>query len=68
MEKIDFSIGCVYYTISRRAKRDTYFEHTPIGLQIVWVSISSSVPFPKSGRSRDFKKNLPIITILLKLK
>ncbi len=56
MEKIHFSIGCAPLTIGRRAKRDTYFERTPIALQLVLVPILWSVPFPKSGRSRDLKK------------
>ncbi len=56
MEKIDFSIGCAPQAVGRRAERDTYFEHTPIDLQLVLVSNLWSVPFLKSDRSRDFKK------------
>jgi hypothetical protein len=39
MEKIHFSIGCAPQTVGQRAKRDTYFERTPIALQLVLVSI-----------------------------
>ncbi len=56
MEKMNFSIGCTPQAVGQRAKRDTYFEHTPIALQLVLVYISWSVPFPKSGQSRYFNK------------
>ncbi len=58
MEKMNFSIGCAPQTVGQRAERDTYFKHTPIALQLMLVSIFSSVPFRKSGRSRDLKKKI----------
>ncbi len=58
MEKIDFSIECTPQTVGRRDEWDTYFEHTPIGLQLMLVSIFWSVPFLKIDRSRDFKKKI----------
>ncbi len=63
MDKIDFSIGCALQTVGRRAEWDTYFKHTLIGLQLVLVSNLWTVPFPKSERSRNFKKNKNFLII-----